>query len=228
MQRINLSLTAKAEQAILNFIAPKLPGFITPDSLTLLALIAAIGIGASYFYALQFRILYLAAALLYAVHWLGDSLDGKIARDRKIPRPRYGHYIDHILDSVSVAVILGGLTASATTFTASWLWVVTGFLLLMTHAFLKASVTGKFELSLGFIGPTEARILGAGFSVLLFFTGNPQLLSFSINEILYPFTFLDVTGAITATAIWAVLAASVVATARMLDTEDRKKWKAKK
>src|SRR3989344_9285404 len=111
MERINLSLTAKAEQAILNFIAPKLPGFITPDSLTLLALIAAIGIGASYFYALQFRILYLAAALLYAVHWLGDSLDGKIARDRKIPRPRYGHYIDHILDSVSVAVILGGLTA---------------------------------------------------------------------------------------------------------------------
>jgi archaetidylinositol phosphate synthase len=225
MKRINLSITAKIEQAIISFIAPRIPKFIGPDALTMLALLAAVGIGISYFFAMQYRQLYLVAAALYFVHWLGDSLDGRIARDRGIGRPRYGHYVDHIIDSVSVAVILGGLTASATTLTASWLWVVTGFLLLMTHAFLKASVTGKFELSLGAVGPTEARIIGAGFSVLLLFTGNPKILEFAIDGVAYPFTLLDIAGVAAAAVIWLTLFFSVIATAKALDREDRKKWK---
>ncbi len=225
MERVNASITSRIEQAILNKLILLVPRFIGPDFMTVLALLAALGIGAAYFYAQQYRLLYLAAATLYFVHWLGDSLDGKIARERNRQRPRYGHYVDHILDSISVAIILGGLTASAITFTASWLWVVSGFLLLMTHAFLKASVTGKFEMSLGFVGPTEARIIGAGLSVMLFFTGNPMVFAVVLLEKVYPFTFLDILGMAAAAIIWTVLATSVIKTAIKLDREDRVKWK---
>ncbi len=228
MKRVNVSVTSRIEQAILNRLILLVPKFVGPDSMTVLALLAALGIGASYFYAQQYRFLYLAAAMLYLVHWLGDSLDGKIARERNRQRPRYGHYVDHILDSISVAVILGGLTASAITFTASWLWVVTGFLLLMTHAFLKASVTGKFEMSLGFLGPTEARITGAGLSIMLFFTGNPLVFAVILLEKAYPFTLLDILGMLATAVIWTLLAASVLKTAIKLDREDRKKWKCQK
>jgi len=225
MERVNLSITAKAEQAILNKLVRLVPRFISPDFMTVLALLAALGIGASYFYAPQYKILYLIAAALYFVHWYGDSLDGKLARYRNKQRPRYGHYIDHMLDSVSVAVILGGLTASAITFTASWLWVVAGFLLLMTHAFLKASATGKFELSLGVVGPTEARLIGIGFSILLFFTGNPRVLELISYGTVYPLTFLDIIGVVAATIIWVMLIVNILSTAKKLDKEDRKKWK---
>ena len=228
MKRVNISLTARIEQAILGKLVLLIPRFVGPDIVTLIGLLAGVGIGVSYFYAVVIKELYIAAAALYAVHWFGDSLDGKIARERGTPRPRYGHYVDHILDSVSVAIILGGLTASAITSTAAWLWVVTGFLLLMTHAFLKASVTGKFEMSLGPIGPTEARILGAGFSIFLFYSGNPTVLAFIINEVTYPFTLLDIVGVIVATVIWLLLVINVLGTAKTLDKEDRKKWKAKK
>ncbi len=228
MERVNSSITSRMEQAVLGKLVLLVPRFIGPDFMTALAFLAALGIGAAYFYAVNYRFLYLVAAALYLVHWLGDSLDGKIARERNRQRPRYGHYIDHILDSISVAVILGGLTASAITFTASWLWVVSGFLLLMTHAFLKASVTGKFEMSLGFVGPTEARMIGAGFSILLFFTGNPMVFAVILLENAYPFTLLDILGMLAASAIWMMLATSVLKTARILDREDRTKWKAKR
>lgn len=228
MERVNVSITSRMEQAMLNKLILLVPRFIGPDFMTVLALLAAVGIGAAYFYAQQYRFLYIIAAILYFVHWLGDSLDGKIARERNRQRPRYGHYVDHILDSISVAVILGGLTASAITFTASWLWVVSGFLLLMTHAFLKASVTGKFEMSLGFVGPTEARIIGAGFSIMLFFTGNPLVFAVILLENVYPFTLLDILGLTAAAAIWIMLITGVLKTAIKLDREDRAKWKTKK
>ncbi len=220
MERVNRSIVARAEQVVLAKLARLVPGFIGPDFLTAIAFIAAVGIGLSYVFAYKYRALFLVAAALYAVHWLGDSLDGKIARERGKPRPRYGHYVDHLLDSVTVAVVLIGLTVSAETLTAAWMWVTSGFLLLMIHAYLKASVTGTFELSIGFLGATEARIIAAALSIMLFFTGNPLIAKWPL-----PVTLLDVTGGIAAAIIWAVLAAHVIATAKMLDAEDRKKWK---
>ncbi len=220
MERVNRSIVARAEQAVLAKLARFVPRFVGPDFLTAVAFIAAIGIGASYWFAYKYRVLFLVAAALYAVHWYGDSLDGKIARERGRPRPRYGHYIDHLLDSVTVAVVLIGLTVSAETLTAAWMWVTSGFLLLMIHAYLKASVTGVFELSIGFLGATEARIIVAAFSVMLFFTGNPVVSQWPV-----PLTLLDVMGSAAATIIWVVLAVQVAATARQLDREDRKKWK---
>ncbi|MBI2176209.1 CDP-alcohol phosphatidyltransferase family protein [Candidatus Woesearchaeota archaeon] len=220
MKRINRSIIARAEQAVLDRLVRLVPGFIGPDFLTALAFAAALGIGFAYVFAYKFRILFIVAAALYAVHWYGDSLDGKIARERGKPRPRYGHYVDHLLDSVTVAVVLIGLTISAETLTAAWMWVTSGFLLLMIHAYLKASVTGKFELSIGFLGATEARIIAAAFSVLLFFKGNPVLSQWPA-----PLTLLDITGSVAAVVIWTMLAVQVITTARKLDREDRKAWK---
>ncbi|MBI2144156.1 CDP-alcohol phosphatidyltransferase family protein [Candidatus Woesearchaeota archaeon] len=219
MERVNNSIVARAEQAVLARLARFVPGFICPDHLTALAFAAALGIGASYWFAYKYRVLFLVAAALYAVHWYSDSLDGKIARERKMQRPRYGHYVDHLLDSVTVAVVLIGLTVSAETLTAAWMWVTSGFLLLMIHAYLKASVTGTFELSIGFLGATEARIIAAAFSILLFFTGNPVLSQWPV-----PLTLLDITGSAAAIIIWMMLTVQVVTTARKLDREDRKKW----
>lgn len=223
MERINLSLTAKIEQSIISFIAPKLPKFIGPDTLTLIALIAAAGIGISYFYASSFKILYLIAAFLYFVHWFGDSLDGRIARERKIERPNYGYYLDHIVDSISVTLILSGLIFSVNTFVYSWVLTLSGFLLLMIHIFLKTNTTKKFEFSLGFIGPTEARIVGVIFSILLFFAGNTKFEINILNQ-LYNFYLLDILGMVFAILIWFVLTVNIISTAVKLDKEDRKKW----
>lgn len=224
MDRVNQSLSAKIEQSILNFLVKLIPRFVSPDALTIIALMAAIGIGVSYFYAVNFRELYLVAAFLYFIHWFGDSLDGKIARDRGRPRPRYGHYVDHILDSVSVALILGGLIAPAATYS---IMAVSGFLLLMIHSFLKASVTGRLELSLGFLGATEARIIGSLFSVVLFFTGNPELIRYTFKGVLMVFTLLDIVGILVTGLIWSMLVVAIIKTAKMLDREDRAKWKSK-
>ena len=106
MERTNLGITAKAEQKILGKLINIIPDFVTPDMMTLLALLAAVGIGASYYFANEYRGFYLLAIIFYFLHWFGDSLDGKIAREKKKPRPNYGYYIDHMIDSLSIFIVI--------------------------------------------------------------------------------------------------------------------------
>lgn len=193
MRRINLSSTAKVESRILDYFVNKIPLSISPDCLTATAFMSAIFGGLSYLFAERSLLFLLLVNLCLFIHWFADGLDGRLARFRKISRPKYGYYIDHILDVASAGLLLGGLVTSAITVTSSWLWVMVLMLLAMTNSFLKNKVFGVFELSIQNFGPTEARmgLIFTNFIIILF--GNPN---FQIVGI--PTSLIDLIGAITA------------------------------
>ena len=223
IKRVQIALSSEIERKILVRLAKLMPSWISPDILTSIAFLAAVGIGISFVSASTWRPAYLIAVLLFVVHWFGDSLDGTLARVRKTERPRYGHYVDHFLDSISIAIILGSLTISALTGTAIWMGVLVGFLLIMIHLLLLASVIHEFHLSFGLFGPTESRFMGILLSIVLFLFGNPIIFEeLRILDVILKVRFLDLVGISAAIAIWSVLIWRFVKTLVLLDKLDRK------
>ena len=96
-------LLAEPEARALDAIAKRLPRWIKPDHLTALGVLAALGIAAAYVLSNGDELWLWAASGLLVVHWLGDSLDGTLARFRKSERPRYGYYLDHLVDAFATA-----------------------------------------------------------------------------------------------------------------------------
>jgi phosphatidylglycerophosphate synthase len=146
-------LLARPEQRLLEAIARRLPAWIHPDHLTALALTAAVG------FALSAAAGWLwACAALLVVHWLGDSLDGTLARVRRAERPRYGYYLDHLADAAATALIGLGLGLSAQMHMAVALLLVIAYLALSINTYLETQALGRFTLGYGRLGPTEARL----------------------------------------------------------------------
>ena len=191
MRRVNLALTSKYEEKLLNVLVKWIPGWVSPDMLTGIALIAALLGYISYLLAAkEMSYLWLVNGCLI-IHWLADSLDGRIARYRNIGRPNYGYYVDHMLDSVSAVLFLGGLTTSAISESAAWIWMLALMLLLMTHTFLKTSTLKVFEMSMQGVGPTEARIGLFLVNLFIWVVGNPRYMILGM-----PFRLIDVIGGI--------------------------------
>jgi phosphatidylglycerophosphate synthase len=159
-------LLARLERKVLPRLAAALPGWVVPDHLTLLGLIASTGIGASYVLSNRHEDwLWLASALL-VVNWFGDSLDGTLARVRKIERPRYGFYLDHLMDAYSTFMIGMGLGFSPYMLLAVGLAIVIAYLLLSINVYLETHVFGEFHLGYGLIGPTEVRVILIGLNTV--------------------------------------------------------------
>jgi phosphatidylglycerophosphate synthase len=152
-------LVASFEKWALPRMAERLPAWVLPDHLTILGLIAATVIGLAY--ALSNRdpawLWVVNAALV--VHWFGDSLDGTLARVRRIERPRYGFYLDHICDAYSTFLIGMGLGLSPYMLLAVALAIVVAYLVLSINVYLETYIFGEFRYGYGVVGPTEARIL---------------------------------------------------------------------
>src|SRR6478609_9346667 len=146
-------LLARPEQKLLEAIARRLPAFVRPDHLTVLALLAAVG-----FAVAAASGAFLVAAGLLVVHWFGDSLDGTLARVRRAERPRYGYYLDHLADAFATALIGLGLGLSASMHLAAGLVLVVAYLALSINSYLETQAFGRFSLGYGRLGPTEARI----------------------------------------------------------------------
>jgi archaetidylinositol phosphate synthase len=157
--RINHSLTAACEQRALAWIAPRLPSWVTSDQLTALGLIAQCGAGASYVLARTHRHALLLVVLCLALNWFGDSLDGTLARIRQQQRPRYGFYVDHMVDVFGATALMGGLALSGLVHPAIAIAMLIAFLLLASESYLATYTLGRFHLSQGCFGPTEIRIL---------------------------------------------------------------------
>src|SRR3990172_7056762 len=189
MRRISLAVTAKIEAKILGWLVMRVPGWVTPDMLTGLALAAAVVGGVAYGFAGRNIWLLMLVNLTLVIHWLTDSLDGRVARLRKAPRPNYGYYVDHILDTCSAGLYLGGLATSPLTKTSAWVWVMVLMLLSMVHVFLKTTVMKKFEMSFGLVGPTEARLAMILMNLMILGVGNPAFMWLTV-----PMTLLDVLG----------------------------------
>ena len=151
-------LLAKAEGRALEWIARRLPRWVLPDHMTALGVVAALGIAGAYLLSNGDKTWLWAASALLVVHWLGDSLDGTLARVRKIERPRYGYYLDHLVDALATAVIGLGLGLSPYMLLSVGLVIVIAYLVLSINTYLETYAFGVFTLGYGRLGPTEVRL----------------------------------------------------------------------
>ncbi|MGB6974821.1 MAG: CDP-alcohol phosphatidyltransferase family protein [Terracidiphilus sp.] len=157
-QRINRSLTASAEKRILHWMAERAPRWLSSDQLTILGLSAQLAAGACFALARFHRGFLLAVILCLALNWLGDSLDGTLARVRHQERPRFGFYVDHIVDLFGAFALMLGLGVSGFLHWPVALAMLLAFLLLAAESYLATYTLARFQLSQGFFGPTEIRI----------------------------------------------------------------------
>lgn len=151
-------LLANAEGRALDWVARRLPAWVMPDHMTGLGVVAALGIAAAYLLSNGDKLWLWAASALLVVHWLGDSLDGTLARVRKIERPNYGYYLDHLVDALATAVIGLGLGLSPWMLLSVGLVIVIAYLMLSINVYLETYAFGVFTLGYGRVGPTEVRL----------------------------------------------------------------------
>ena len=182
---------ASAEKRALLWLAARTPDRIGPDHLTALGLLAQVGAGVAYALAAWNRYALLAVIACLALNWLGDSLDGTLARVRQRLRPRYGFYVDHMVDSFGAPSLMGGLALSGYMHPAIAVGLLIAFLMLSVQSYLATYALGEFRISFWRFGPTELRILLAAGNLALFW--KPAVHLFGGQ---YQYRLFDVGGAI--------------------------------
>lgn len=159
------SLLAPFEKRCLVWLAHRMPAWINSDHLSALALAAMLGAGLSYWLASVHPAgIYLAVVSL-AVNWFGDSLDGTLARVRRCERPRFGFYVDHVIDAIGAVFLMTGLALSGLMTPVIAAVFLAAYLLLCVEIFLRSCALGEFQMSFFGVGPTELRILLAAGSL---------------------------------------------------------------
>jgi phosphatidylglycerophosphate synthase len=157
--RIHPALTASLERRLLHSLAAHAPRWLTSDQLTALGLAAQLAAGAFYALARHHRAALLLVNLCILLNWLGDSLDGTLARVRHQQRPRYGFYVDHIVDIFGALALMAGLALSGLVHPPVAIAMLVAFLVLSAESYLATYTLARFELSQGPFGPTEIRLL---------------------------------------------------------------------
>jgi len=168
-KRIQQSFLANLEKRTLIWLAARTPARINSDHLTVLGMVAMAGAGAAYWWSGTNRLGLLLVIACLALNWLGDSLDGTLARFRNHSRPRYGFYVDHIVDAFNACFLLGGLALSGLMSPAIALGLLIAFLMLSVEIFLATYTLGNFQISYFKMGPTELRLLLSLGNLCLFF-----------------------------------------------------------
>lgn len=196
------SLIAPLERICLNWLARRAPAWLLPDHLTLLGFAAMFFAGLCYVLAQWWPPALLLVNVWLAVNWFGDSLDGTLARFRDKQRPRYGFYVDHIVDALGSLFLFCGMAASGYITPMIALLSLIAYLLLMTDSFLATYTIGTFRISLFKFSPTELRLLLAVGNAYAF--GKPAIVVFGA-----PYLFFDVACAVAIALMSVVLIASV-------------------
>ncbi len=175
LTRIQTNSLAAHERRLLNWICARLPDWTTPDMLTATALFGALLIFTGNIAAWLSPAWLLIAVIGYFIHWFGDSLDGSLARFRKIERPSYGYFIDHSCDAIAVTMIITSMGLGPYMRMDVALIALAGYLLLMAHTFLCARVLSELNLTHIGAGPTEMRLLLISMAVTMMAVGTPSL-----------------------------------------------------
>src|SRR3954465_16075249 len=209
--RVQESFLARAEKSALLWLAARMPQWVNSDHLTLLGFASLIGAGACYWLARSDRMWLHGAIIFLALNWFGDSLDGTLARFRNRQRPRYGFYVDHVVDAIGTFFLLGGMAMSGIMSAPVTIGVLIVYLLLMIEVCLATYTIGVFQISFFRMSPTELRIAIA--------IGNLFALSNPVGH-LFGRTFLvfDVGGFVGIVGMSFILIASVVKNTRTLYT----------
>ncbi|MEA3439586.1 MAG: CDP-alcohol phosphatidyltransferase family protein [Chloroflexota bacterium] len=221
-QRVNDILLGPLERPALAWLAAHQPAWMTPDILTIIGIFGSVLIFVSYALSRINPAFLWLASLGFVINWYGDSLDGTLARHRKIERPKYGFFVDHIVDAISeVMVFLGlGLTYYVRFDIAAIALV--GYLLMSVYVYVTTAVTGVFQISYGKFGPTEVRVLAILANTAMFFFGTAVILREPIDISIY-----DVFVAIVAVALYGIFIGKSLQQAKILDKEDRARAAAK-
>jgi phosphatidylglycerophosphate synthase len=159
LDRIQQNVLAAGERRLLNWFCARMPAWVTPDRLTGFGTFGAVVIFFGYAFSEWSPHTLWFAILGYVMQWFGDSMDGSIARWRKIERPKFGYFIDHSVDGLVILLIMGGIGWSPYVRMDVALVTLAGYLLLSIHAYLSARVIGELKLSYMFGGPTELRFV---------------------------------------------------------------------
>jgi archaetidylinositol phosphate synthase len=195
-------VTASAERRAIRFLCERLPAWIQSDHLTALGLAATAGVGVAYALSAGAPVWLYVVNLMLVVNWFGDSLDGSLARFRRTERPRYGFYIDHIVDAVGALMVIGGLALSGLMSPAAAAVLLIAYYLMAIHVYLATYTAGTFKISYGPIGGTELRILLAAANIAALYW--PRLLVGGLDLRLF-----DILAALMTIGLLATFAVSV-------------------
>jgi archaetidylinositol phosphate synthase len=196
-RRINQALTASIEKRALEWMAEHAPNWLSSNQLTILGFSAQLGAGICYALSRYNRQALLLVILCLVLNWLGDSMDGTLARVRRQQRPRYGFYVDHMADVFGSVALMCGLGYSGLLHWQTAIAMLIAFLLLSSESYLATYTLSCFQLSQGIFGPTEIRIL--------LIIGNLALLRSPYSTLLgHKMLLFDLGGAIAAACMFAM------------------------
>jgi archaetidylinositol phosphate synthase len=208
--REHRSVLAAAEKRLLVAMAQRLPRWVTSDQLTLAALLSMGAAGAGYALSRWEPGFLWVPIFALVVNWFGDSLDGTLARVRRTERPRYGFYVDHVVDIVGISALIAGLAVSPHMSPVIALALLVAYLLVSAEVFLATAVHGIFRMSFAGVGPTELRIILIAGTFALF--GNPQVGLGAIGS----FRLFDVGGVVAVVGLLVALAVGATRNTRAL------------
>jgi len=211
--REHRSLLASAEKQLLIAVARRLPRWLSSDHLTLLGLLSMPAAGLAF--ATMGTASWSAPALALALvaNWFGDSLDGTLARVRGQQRPRYGYYVDHVIDLAGTAALVAGMGASGLVQPSIALALLAAYFLVSAETYLATHTVGVFRLSFAGIGPTELRILLAAGG---FYVAAHPWVDVAARRV----RLLDVSGVIAIAGLAVVFVASAIRNARALYVQE--------
>jgi len=213
-ERQQHGLLAKVERYVLLWLARRIPAWVTPDHLTVVGFTAFFAAGLSYYCSRTNPLLLHVVNACIFVNWLGDSLDGTLARFRNQQRPRYGFYVDHMVDAFGTFFLVGGMTFSGYMSKELGFGVLIIYYLLCINVFLATYTLGEFRISFASFSPTELRlILGIGNIALLY---HPKTRLFGQS---YP--LFDVGGIVTIFLMLIMLVASTIRNTKLLYRAER-------
>jgi len=204
-----LGVTASVEKRVLLWLAARVPAGVSSDHMTGLGLLAMILGGALYALSGRWPALLLAVNACLLLNWLGDSLDGTLARFRRRERPRYGFYVDHVVDALGAAWLIGGLGLSPLMSPGVAALLLLAYYLLSIDIALATFALGRFKISFAGVGGTELRLALSGINVAAFYW--PEIVAFGTTLRLF-----DVVGGLATLALSITVLRSILGNTRQL------------
>jgi archaetidylinositol phosphate synthase len=181
-KRVNDIFFGPVERPVLQWLAEHMPAWVNPDILTGVGVFGSVIIFSGYWLTLFNKNFLWLASFGFVINWLGDSMDGTLARYRNIQRPRYGFFIDHTMDALTVVLIFTGLGLSSYVRFEIAVLTLIGYLLMSILVYVRTCVDGEFKISYAKLGPTEMRLIAISSNTLVYFIGNP-VINFGLSQI---------------------------------------------
>jgi archaetidylinositol phosphate synthase len=175
--RVQTSILSKIEKRVLEWMANRLSYLIKPDHLTCIGLIGAILAGVGYILSNFGKGFLWLSSFGLIINWFGDSLDGTLARVRKIQRPTYGFYLDHNVDAITALIISVGAGISPFVSFSVVMLLLSSYFLLSIFTYINTYLKGTFKISYSGLGPTELRLVIILINTVFFFlpSDNPKI-----------------------------------------------------